>query len=349
MSKINKQKLLTDVVIIRPLIIILVVLTHSLAIYSGAWEPVGNSQNIEVYRWLSKLLQSFRMPTIIFIAGYVYGYQIITLNKKYAFKEFLKNKFKRLIVPSIFFSIIYFFLFYYETNYSILGAIVKILSGCGHLWFLPMLFWGFIALNIVSRIKMNVIISTLFFTIISLLPLNFIPFGIGNLFGNFIYVYLGFITYQYKDLIISKLCNIKFIISSVVIFFSLFIIITLFNSNQPTEFDSLFQKGKTLMLFKSGAVFLAVIGILIVYVITNYFTVKKKLIPHDYVYEASNVCYGIYVFHQFLLIYLYYHTQLPYVINGYLLPIISFSIVLIVSILMTKFALMTKIGRLLIG
>lgn len=348
----NKNNLLSDVVVIRPLIIVLVVLTHSLAIYSGAWEPIEGYKPVEFYWWLSKFLQCFCMPAIIFIAGYVYGYQVLYQKKEYPFIKFAKNKFKRLIIPSIFFSVIYFFMFYYnENDFSLSNCIISILSGCGHLWFLPMLFWGFLALNLVSKLKINVLLLTIIFIGLSLLPLN-IPFGIGSFLHYFIYIYLGFLTYKYKDSLINKVCNLSFIGVNTIIFFILFFIITIYSITLDDSLKlatNVFDKGINYLQIRILSLTLGVYGILMVYIIANYFTSIKKIIPANFVYESSKICYGIYIYHQFLLVIIYYHTSLPLILNEYLLPIFSFILVLMTTIIMTKATLKTKFGRYLVG
>ena len=149
----EKKRLLTDVVIIRPLIIGLLVVYHAFIIYNGGWrEPIGFVP-VKAYGWIADFLHSFRMQVIIFIAGYVYSYQVLSLKRDESLGKIVTKKFKRLILPSLFFSLIYFFMFYDYSGYTIWSGAVKILSGAGHMWFLPMLFWCFVfgkLLNIIN-------------------------------------------------------------------------------------------------------------------------------------------------------------------------------------------------------
>ena len=90
-------------------------------------------------------------------------------------------------------------------------------------------------------------------------------------------------------------------------------------------------------------------GIMFLYLIVTKFTNNKTFKLKNYVINASSLCYGVYVFHQFILIYLYYHTDFPKYFGSYLLPWFGFVVTIIISILLTKITLKTKIGRFLIG
>ena len=144
-------KYLLDAVVIRPLIIGIVVIYHAFIIYSGGWEEPVGFQPVKWYGWIAKFFNTFQMPAIIFVSGYIYGYQQLTLGRFDSLKDIVIKKFKRLVLPSVFFSLIYFFMFYRWEDYTFLSSVLKILSGVGHLWFLPMLFWCFV----VGKILVN--------------------------------------------------------------------------------------------------------------------------------------------------------------------------------------------------
>ena len=55
--------------------------------------------------------------------------------------------------------------------------------------------------------------------------------------------------------------------------------------------------------------------------------------------------YGVYVFHQFILLYLYHHTAMPSQTGTYLLPWIGMVITVVVSVSLTLAVRQTKLGR----
>ena len=69
----------------------------------------------------------------------------------------------------------------------------------------------------------------------------------------------------------------------------------------------------------------------------------------SYINAANNMCYGVYVFHQFILICLYYYTSIPSMVNSYILPVLSFFVVLALSVLLTAVFTRFRLGRFLIG
>ncbi|WP_459186839.1 hypothetical protein ACGE0T_11805 [Parabacteroides sp. APC149_11_2_Y6] len=78
---------LNEVYIIRPILILCIVIGHSFAIYSGAWENVeALTENVPlVYKWLNPFFISFTLQAFVVISGYLFAYQYLTLNRKYVF------------------------------------------------------------------------------------------------------------------------------------------------------------------------------------------------------------------------------------------------------------------------
>lgn len=71
----DKSKILTEVSVIRPILIVLLVVYHSFIIYQGGWsEPDGFEPN-RTYWWISKASYSFMLEAFVLISGYVFAYQ----------------------------------------------------------------------------------------------------------------------------------------------------------------------------------------------------------------------------------------------------------------------------------
>lgn len=88
-----KKKLLYEVSIIRPLVIFLLIVYHAVCIYGGVWTPVNNVQ-IPLYDLLMRIISGFRIETIALVAGYVYSYQFLDLNRRFELKSFVIKKLK---------------------------------------------------------------------------------------------------------------------------------------------------------------------------------------------------------------------------------------------------------------
>ena len=345
----SEKRLLVDVVVIRPLIISLLVVYHAFIIYMGGWKAPEGFISIKGYGILADFLHAFRMQVIIFVAGYVYAYQVLNLGKNDSLKQIVIKKFKRLILPSIFFSIIYFAMFYDWKDYNALSATVSILGGCGHMWFLPMLFWCFGGgkLLIMSRINNCLIFVAL--TLISLLPLS-IPLGIGNALQYMVYFWGGFLMWKYHDNVVQLFCTKKNVILSCILFVVFYMFSAWFRQMDFWGGDErLFYKGIHYVTSSAISLVVTMLGIGFVYLLVNYFVEKRKCIPPHWVFEASAICYGVYIYQQFILQVLYYKTSLPVLVGAYWLPWVGCVITFIVSILLTKLTLKTRFGRFLIG
>jgi surface polysaccharide O-acyltransferase-like enzyme len=65
--------------------------------------------------------------------------------------------------------------------------------------------------------------------------------------------------------------------------------------------------------------------------------------------RLSNCCFGVYIYHQFILKYLYYHTALSSLLTPVLLPWVGLWITLVFSLALSGISLQTKIGRNVLG
>ena len=216
-----KTSLLPEVIIIRPILILSIVIGHSFAIYSGSWSIPEYIDSIDWYKYINPLFINFQLPAFVFISGYLYE------AKKYKVFEagFVLKKFKRLMIPALIFSILYYFLFNFDkSEISLVSSLIGILSGEGHLWFLPMLFWCFVSIWVFRNFNLNSKISFVVLTALSILPFP-IPFGIGSMLHYIVYFYLGELVWKNKDAILGKM-NYKWI-SCIIAAYIIFLLIYL--------------------------------------------------------------------------------------------------------------------------
>ena len=139
-----------DVVAIRLSLIFLLVVYHALCIFTGAWDsPYTPAINIPTYDWLGMLMHSFRLETMVFISGLLLGYNASKKPNALSFNSCVVKKAKRILLPCLLFGIIYYVMFY-DLQASWYNIIWKLLNGCGHLWFLPMIFWCFVLVYLIK-------------------------------------------------------------------------------------------------------------------------------------------------------------------------------------------------------
>lgn len=342
----NNQEKLKDIVVIRVILIVLLVLYHSFAIFNGAWEsPIHLNLNISVYWWIASFSYSFMLETFVFISGYILGYQesFKGLNI-YTFQNLVLKKGKRLLLPSISFSIIYYVIFF-DFDKSVIEILYSILNGCGHLWFLPMLFWCFILMFLLHKIgyknKKVIFYISIFISLFSIVPL---PFRLTNTMYYFFFFFMGYCM-SFKRNVICHFFKLEYILVTIICFGFLFCYT---KRNDILVISDEFQVTKRLVINFYRLV-CSIFGVIMLYLIVNFFLKYKIISVNSFLIRVSSYCFGIYIFQQFILKILYYKTTLPLVINIGLLPWICFIITLGLSFILCYYFVRTKVGKLLIG
>lgn len=344
-----QKKLLYEVSIIRPLVITLLVFLHSFTKIVNGGGETNDYQLVGVYQWMVWLISGFRIETIALIAGYVFAYQSIDLKRKYVFMPFLWKKFKRLIIPMLFFGIIYYFCFFFnKETFSVVPFLKSLLSGCGHLWFLPMLFWCFIAIWIIDHYKLSSVALLIVLACVSLVPMPSLPFGFTRLPHFLFFVYAGYYLWTQRDGLFEKCLNTGSIVLMWVVYALLVVAKHLFVPEIAGDMPIL-QKIILSGMQSSIGLVMSCSGILALYLTVCKVTTKENYQPKQWIVRASDDCYGVYVFHQFILVALYFYTPLVLKVNAYLVPWIGFAVAFSISLLLTQLFLKTKTGRFLIG
>ena len=349
------MKKLNDVYIVRFVAIVLIVIVHALAIYSRAWQMPEGVANVPLYSFLSKFFVRFSLPAFVMIGGYVFGYQMIAQKREYTLLQMVKIKAKRLYIPSLLFSFLYLILF---TPFDLLFSFdnfISVLSGRGHLWFLPMLFWCYIFHLLMynkilkkyeetAPLRVNISLVALSL-MISFIPIS-IPFGLSHFFDYYFFFVFGYLLFCYKDNILPFLMRRLSVCLSVCLYILLFIISGEINA-YIIEIDHFTFLGKCLkiMFLRIDKILLGVTGILMLWTLANLYLQNTGNIISEKVIKLLALSYGIYVYHQFVLKFIYYYTDIPQLINYYILPWVAFVLTLLISFFLTKLTLMTRIGR----
>ena len=174
-----------------------------------------------------------------------------------------------------------------------------------------------------------------------------LPFGLGRLNHFVFYVYGGYYLWIKRDWFIEKSESLWVL---VVLWIIYAVIVVLRHSYLPKIEGSMsLWKGFIYLFNNATGLLVSCCGIIALFTTVFHYTEKKGYRPKQWVINASNDCYGVYVFHQFIMVYLYYFTPLVGAVNSIFVPWIGFIVSFLVSLLLTKLFLKTKTGRFLIG
>lgn len=338
----SKNGMLSDIVLIRLILILLLVVYHSFIIYGGGWSRPAGYEDIACYSWIAKISYSFFLEAFVAISGYIYAYQIFSKKKSLSFGKFILNKFKRLIVPNIIFGIVYYFMFY-EMK-SPLDAIASIVGGIGHLWFLPMLFWCFVGGWFLVRWNISDKYKIIFLLLLSSLSFVSLPLRINLAMYYMLFFYLGVcLQKRSKRIETMKWGNIiSYWLAFAVVFVFAQKIIGAISGLDTTIIEKTirFETGNILKIIYSALGSWAL-----------FLTSRRYVHAHElsnlYI-KFSSCCFGVYIFQQFILQIIYYKTDIPALVGPVILPWLGFAVAIIVSVLLSMVFLNTKLGRKLI-
>lgn len=211
---LNRKEHLLNIDLLRIILIVLMVFYHAFCFYSGAWEMPLGIKPVYTYSILSKLSYSFFLETFVFISGLLYGVSAAKRVGKVNVSAMLVKKIKRLMIPSIVFSSLYFLCF--KEYVSLPNTLYAILSGCGHLWFLPTLFGCFLLMFLIEKYQVKDKIILSLYPLLILFSMPDMPLRLSTICYYFCFFYLGYRMVVYKKV---YSCNIKFLLLLFVVAF----------------------------------------------------------------------------------------------------------------------------------
>lgn len=342
-----------DVVAIRLSFIFLLVVYHALCIFTGAWDsPYTPAINISIYNWLGNLIHLSQLEALVVISGLLFGYYALKKPNALSFNSCVVKKAKRILLPCLLFGIIYYVMFY-DLQASWYNIIWKLLNGCGHLWFLPMIFWCFVLVYLIEitppawQMSDNKKYKLILFVALCcsvVNPFMFVPLGFGRAFDFFIYFFMGICIQTKRFSLPTTRKNILF---ATIVFSASFLFFMIIQDNIQAQ--TMVEKVMRMVLINSFHTANALSAIYLIYSFANAESVLRFLRDNPILITLSGYCYGVYIYQQFILKILYYQTQLPFVVNAYWLPWIATLATIVLSLLLCHFTLKTKIGRFLIG
>lgn len=198
---IRSSNYLVEINIFRGLLILLVVLGHSVNIFSGDIWIVSNYTNSMFVGVIQNYIYMFHMPAFFTISGFVYSH---TSNQKKIsvndYLQLLNKKIKRVLIPVITIFVLnipvqMFLMMRSEEEKNLEGIFYKVLINhdLWHLWFLLALFYMFMVFPIaLPLIEKNNYLSLVIFFLLSLVNVDLpVPYLSQTLYFIF-YFYLGF-------------------------------------------------------------------------------------------------------------------------------------------------------------
>lgn len=345
MTQNEKRIRLDEVTLMRTILALLIVFMHSFTCYNGSWAQPAGYVDIPLYKWLTRTSFAFTLEAFVFLSGYLFAFQRITLRRTDGFWKLTINKLKRLILPSIIFSVLYFVLFFEYKDLS--NMVYSIINGCGHMWYLPMLFWCFLGGWLLEQIMIKDGWKMAFLIALNLITIITLPLRLSSAFSFMVYFYAGFLFYKYADKIKSLIIPKRLVLTWLVfaVFFVVFrplrdVLVT--NNSQSVYLKFVIYVGNN-----ACQLLYASVGLIAFYGTSVYFTKNHQL--SETTKKIATCCFGIYLFQQFVLQLLYYKTSFPLWVGPYRLPWCGFVIAAVVSYVLSDLLLRTKTGRFLIG
>ena len=329
----NARTRLLEVEVLRPLAVLLVVLLHSFTIYWGKWAAPEGFVHIAPYKWIAATSFSFTMELFVMLSGYIFGFQLINLKRDYTLKSLLLNKYKRLLVPSLIFSVLYALIFYW--NRDILNALYSIINGAGHMWFLLMLFWCFAFGLPLYKSKMSEGRKFALLLLCVLLSTINLPLRLEKALYYLFFFYLGITLIRRQDLCDKMSKNYRLLIALLIIYLTCFISYELVLPKLVKPDNGIILKTLIIWLKRFWIFTYSLAGTLLFFSLA-YRLFKNKTAVSQKVIYCSTISFGVYLFHQIIIEVLLYKTSLPSILGPYWLPWVTFIVALFGSIILVQ-------------
>ena len=302
---------------------------------------------MEIYFWLDWLSYSFMLETFVFISGLLFGIQ--EMKKDIILSDVLIKKGKRLLLPSFIFSVLYYFCFHNKCVFDWI-TIYDWLIGTAHMWFLPMLFICFVIVSLFkTTIKNHFVLFFALFFFLALLSFIPLPLRLDKTMYYFPFFVVGYGIGNKRFVIKNSLLNRKKAVCTLLFFIAFFIGFTILNRIYKESKDCypFYIKCVFYVIMNCGKLIYSGLGVLIVYIVMERIR-NSGLTINSFWISLSECCFGVYLFQQFVLVYLYDYTSLPYRVNSFCLPWLCFIIALLTSVMLSWLLRQTKVGRSLI-
>lgn len=328
------------------MLIVIVVLYHAFIVFDGGWkEPVGFVP-CELYKWIARVTYSFMLETFVFISGYVWAFQHVELKRMETFGQLVIKKLQRLMLPCLLFGILYQLTL--TRNEGGVTIITNAVQGIAHLWFLPMLFWCFIGAYLLNMTKLPTVWRFFLLVLLSLVSYMPLPMQMSRSMYYLLFFYSGYVAYRHREHIRAVVSGRRIIVLWG-LFFLIFILLRTFDEHLEgieTESKLLASRCAIHSLRRAVQLIYASIGLVASFYSAMYFV--KSHTTGKWIMKIGVYCMGVYIFQQFFLQALYFHTSFPETAGSMLLPWMGFVITLPLSLFVSYAIRLTKLGRIIL-
>jgi surface polysaccharide O-acyltransferase-like enzyme len=330
---------------LRALAIIFIMLVH----ISATWTQNLPLNENYVIALLFQIIGRSGVPLFLMITG------TLLINKNYEISEFMKKRFTRVFAPLIFWSVIYFFIYFIRGNYHLIPTLY---SGFTAAWYVWMLLGVYLFMPIINEFVKNKGIGGveyflgLFFIASFVYSLGIYNF---NIFGPDLGYFLTPISYTILGYYLTnkefKISNNKLVILGLLIFVSMCLSVAYLNVGGNYHFEGSYLS----VFFIRGIVELNIFTILqasSIFLIIKYINspetigifhklslLFKKRYPKKITSNISKYSYGMYLSHLPIIWFLFTnygffikHSPLKWIpVLTIIVAIISFFIVWILN------------------
>lgn len=338
---------LYEIDVARCLLIVLLVAFHAFAIYGGFWYRIEGIDEVRAYWWLDRVFYASLLEGFVFISGYVCGYQTKVRGTNWLrSRGFLLRKLKRLGIPCVLFTVLYIVCFG-PVPTSATDWAMALISGRGHLWFLPMLFWCFLALWISERLRISPAVMLPLALTAALLSYPILPFQMSNAQFYFLFFYCGYALQRYRSHLLNGCYSLSKVLLLGLLFAGAFIGGTLLQScfDEVRNSEQLWQRVQALLILRSSTIVYACLGLLFVGCAIGMYNQKSHTGHPAWLQKMGELCFAVYLLQEFILLGLYQHTPLPQIAGTYWLPWVGFLITMAVALPMVWLMRSTRIGQ----
>lgn len=343
-----KDSRLYNIDLLRLIALLLLLVDHSFATFAGFWEEMPGQIDIPLYSTISLFSWSFMLQLWVFISGYLFSYSKSRKPSNFKLKNLIKHKAKHLLAPCYIFGLV-FLLLDKGRNFDISAkSIFYYLSGVYNLWFLPMLFWVFIFAYSLTKIRVSTISKTIFLLLLSIVSWDVTSLGLGNAFYYLFFFYLGMIAEQHKE-VVKNIIQQKHIIIALLI--ATIVSFLFFKNNLhiifPQHPNTIFERAYSQILIHLVKLPIAICGIALSYGVATRFC--HAAIFKNSIIKFPKASFGIYLFHQIILMLIYYHSPLPSLFGSTFIPWVGLICTSIISYFITKRFLNSKYLKFLVS
>lgn len=195
---------------LRVIAIILVVLGHSIILYSNKWNVFTTKYEVPVLSYIKDVINAIQMPLFFSLSGYLFSY-------KYANKytDIVKDKFRRLMIPYCIVFFLYLVPIRVIINFWEPKNIINsfFMMDCGHLWYLPTLFTIFVlAFPIICCCKNKILLQII--SAVGLYAISFLSYKVHahslvlNVMRYFVWFFYGYFICE-NEKKVFELCDNK--------------------------------------------------------------------------------------------------------------------------------------------